>query len=66
MMKQHEAVMKITAAYAAAMRVAEANKAAGSPISSTAYDSGRVAGLKEALEIMGVCDDGGGRANNIS
>ena len=54
MMKQHEAVMKITAAYAAAMRVAEANKAAGSPISSTAYDSGRVAGLKEALEILGV------------
>ena len=66
MMKQHEAVKKVMVAYTSALRVAEANKAAGSPISSTAYDSGRVAGLKEALEIMGVCDDGGGRANNIS
>ena len=65
-MEQYEAVKKIMVAYTAALRVAEANKAAGSPISSTAYDSGRVAGLKEALEIMGVCDDGGGRANNIS
>ena len=52
--KKHEAVKKIMVAHAAAMRVAEANKAAGSPISSTAYDSGRVAGLKEALEILGV------------
>ena len=54
MMKQHEAVKKIMVAYTAALRVAEANRAAGSPIQSTAYDSGRAAGLKEALEILGV------------
>ena len=53
-MKQHEAVKKMLVAYTSALRVAEANRAAGSPISSTAYDSGRVAGLKEALEILGV------------
>jgi len=53
-MEQYEAVKKIMVAYTAALRVAEANRAAGSPIQSTAYDSGRAAGLKEALEILGV------------
>ena len=52
--KKHEAVKKMLVAYTSALRVAEANRAAGSPIQSTAYDSGRAAGLKEALEIMGV------------
>ena len=52
--KKHEAVKKIMVAYTSALRFAEANRAAGSPIQSTAYDSGRAAGLKEALEILGV------------
>lgn len=33
-------------------RVYRANRRAGSPAESTAYDSGRYAGLKEALEIV--------------
>ena len=32
--------------------VAQSNREQGSPIQSTAYDSGRIAGLKEALELV--------------
>ena len=35
-----------------AREVERANKAGGSPVASTAYDAGRVAGLQEALQIV--------------
>lgn len=46
------AVERLEMAIRNAEAVAQANREQGSPIQSTAYDSGRLAGLKEALEIV--------------
>lgn len=47
---------KLEEAKADALRVYEANKATGSH--STAYDSGRYDGLKQAIEILDSLEEG--------
>lgn len=47
-----EAFRQVKEAHADALRVYELNKEYGAPGQSVAFDSGRVDGLKQALEIL--------------